>query len=55
MLTRQFDSGLGQLLADLGSDGLLQDTLVIAMGEFGRTVGPPNGQAGRDHFYNRQC
>lgn len=49
-LARQFDNGLGPLLADLSSDGLLQETLVIAMGEFGRTVGPPNGQSGRDHF-----
>jgi uncharacterized protein (DUF1501 family) len=49
-LTRQFDAGLGSLIADLRSDGLLNETLVIAMGEFGRTVGAPNGQAGRDHF-----
>jgi hypothetical protein len=49
-LTRQFDAGVGALLADLKSDGLLDETLVIAMGEFGRTVGAPNGQAGRDHF-----
>jgi hypothetical protein len=47
---RQFDAGLGTLLADLKSDGLLNETLVLAMGEFGRTVGPLNGQAGRDHF-----
>jgi hypothetical protein len=49
-LARQFDSGLGPLIADLSQDGLLDETLIIAMGEFGRTVGPPNGQAGRDHF-----
>ena len=49
-LTRTFDNGLGALLADLRSDGLLDETLVIAMGEFGRTVGAPNGQGGRDHF-----
>ena len=48
--TRQFDDGLGALLADLKRDGLLDETLVISMGEFGRTVGAPNGQAGRDHF-----
>ena len=28
----------------------LNETLIIAMGEFGRTVGAPNGQNGRDHF-----
>jgi hypothetical protein len=49
-LSRQFDSGLGALLTDLKSDGLLDGTLVIAMGEFGRTTGTVNAQAGRDHF-----
>lgn len=47
---RQLDAGLGALLADLKRDGLLDETLVVVMGEFGRTVGPLNGQAGRDHF-----
>jgi hypothetical protein len=49
-LTRQFDSGLGQLIIDLRNDGLLPETLIVAMGEFGRTVGPLNNQNGRDHF-----
>jgi hypothetical protein len=49
-LTRQFDNGLAPLIADLKNDGLLDETLIIAMGEFGRTVGAPNGQAGRDHY-----
>ena len=49
-LARQFDSGLGALFSDLNQDGLLKETLVIAMGEFGRTVGAPNTQNGRDHF-----
>jgi len=49
-LSRQFDSGLGALLADLRNDGLLDQTLIVAMGEFGRTVGPLNNQNGRDHF-----
>ncbi|MBL8292511.1 MAG: DUF1501 domain-containing protein [Bryobacterales bacterium] len=49
-LGRQFDTGLGTLLGDLKNDGLLQDTLVVAMGEFGRTVGTLNSQGGRDHF-----
>lgn len=47
---RQLDNGLGMLLEDLKADGLLDETLVIAMGEFGRTVGSPNAQGGRDHF-----
>jgi hypothetical protein len=49
-LARQFDSGLGALISDLRSDGLLDETLIVAMGEFGRTVGAPNAQAGRDHY-----
>jgi len=49
-LVRQFDNGFGALLADLKADGLLEETLVVAMGEFGRTVGSLNAQAGRDHF-----
>jgi len=47
---KQFDMGLGTLIADLKSDGLLDSTLILAMGEFGRTVGPLNSQAGRDHY-----
>jgi hypothetical protein len=49
-LTRQFDAGLGKLIADLKTDGLLDETFIVAMGEFGRTVGEPNSQRGRDHF-----
>jgi len=49
-LARQFDNGVGNLVADLKRDGLLDSTLVFCMGEFGRTVGNPNGQGGRDHF-----
>ena len=49
-VAKQFDSGLATLIADLRSDGLLDSTLILAMGEFGRTVGPLNSQAGRDHY-----
>jgi uncharacterized protein (DUF1501 family) len=31
-------------------DGLLDETLIVAQGEFGRTVGNLNGNLGRDHF-----
>lgn len=47
--SRTLDNGLGQLLADLKQDGLLDETLIVTMGEFGRTVGALNVQAGRDH------
>lgn len=43
------DSGMSQLIRDLRSRGLLKDTLVVCMGEFGRTP-RINGNGGRDHF-----
>jgi hypothetical protein len=49
-LARRFDSALGVLLTGLDTDGLLSETLVVAMGEFGRTPGPLNAQRGRDHY-----
>lgn len=49
-LGRVFDAGLGTLLADLKAEGLLEKTLVVAMGEFGRTLGALNSGNGRDHF-----
>ena len=49
-LCRQFDNALAPLLADLEADGLLKETLVVCMGEFGRTVGNLNSTQGRDHF-----
>lgn len=49
-MATQFDRGLATLMADLTADGLLNETLIVAQGEFGRTVGPVNSTAGRDHF-----
>ncbi len=49
-LGAQFDLGLGNLIADLKANGTLDNTLIVAMGEFGRTVGPLNQGSGRDHF-----
>ena len=48
-MARQFDAGLGALIADLKQDGSLDQTLIVAMGEFGRTVGSLNQSSGRDH------
>jgi hypothetical protein len=52
-----FDRGFSALLEDLHTRGLLDDTLVIAVGEFGRTpkLGTDNGggitnASGRDHW-----
>jgi uncharacterized protein (DUF1501 family) len=44
------DNAVGTLLADLGSSGLLNQTMVVMVGEFGRTVGPLTAAAGRDHY-----
>jgi hypothetical protein len=48
-LVPQADRGLAALLEDLDDRGLLDSTLVVAMGEFGRTP-HINSQAGRDHW-----
>lgn len=46
------DQGLSQLLADLKQRGLLSKTLVICMGEFGRTpkINSRDPKPGRDHW-----
>jgi uncharacterized protein (DUF1501 family) len=51
------DAGLSTLLADLDDRGLLDETLVVAVGEFGRspqrgvsTSGNSNSDDGRDHW-----
>jgi len=51
------DAGLSGLIADLDERGLLKDTLVVAVGEFGRspqrgvsTSGNGNSSDGRDHW-----
>jgi uncharacterized protein DUF1501 len=43
------DQGLSALVGDLHERGLLDSTLVVAMGEFGRTP-KINAKAGRDHW-----
>ena len=52
-----FDAGLSSLIADLDDRGLLKETLVVAIGEFGRspqrgvsTSGNGNSDDGRDHW-----
>jgi uncharacterized protein (DUF1501 family) len=47
----RFDRAYSALLDDLKSRGLLDRTLVLAWGEFGRTP-RVNPQAGRDHYPN---
>jgi hypothetical protein len=48
-LLPHFDRGMTALLDDLHQRGLLEDTLVMWMGEFGRTPNI-NRNAGRDHW-----
>jgi uncharacterized protein (DUF1501 family) len=43
------DQGLSALITDLAERGMLDDTLVVTMGEFGRTP-RVNANAGRDHW-----
>lgn len=45
----EFDKGLAALIRDLHDRGTLKETLVVAMGEFGRTP-KLNKDAGRDHW-----
>src|SRR5437763_6173601 len=47
----QFDLAYSALLADLEQRGLLEQTLVVLTGEFGRTP-RINGGGGRDHWGN---
>lgn len=51
------DNGLSTLISDLDDRGMLEDTLVVAVGEFGRspqrgvsTSGNNNSDDGRDHW-----
>ena len=48
-LAPTFDLGFAALIEDLDQRGLLDETLVIAMGEFGRTP-KINAEGGRDHW-----
>jgi hypothetical protein len=52
---KMLDDGFSALLADLKSSGLLNETLIVMMGEFGRTVGPLSPQGGRDHYAQQFC
>jgi uncharacterized protein (DUF1501 family) len=51
-LSAQVDPAMSQLVTDLRERGLLDSTLVIWMGEFGRTprINQRGAQPGRDHY-----
>jgi hypothetical protein len=44
------DSGLSALISDLKANALFDNTMIVMVGEFGRTVGPLTAAAGRDHW-----
>lgn len=48
-LMPQLDQGMSALVADLAQRGMLDDTLIVWMGEFGRTP-RINRNGGRDHY-----
>lgn len=48
-LSASLDAGLSTLIEDLQERGLLDQTLIVCVGEFGRTP-KINGGNGRDHF-----
>ena len=49
-LAGQLDGGLAGLLDGLRLNSMLDQTLIVVSGEFGRTVGPLTNRQGRDHF-----
>jgi uncharacterized protein (DUF1501 family) len=52
-LLGRLDQTVHALVKDLEARGLLGDTLVLAMGEFGRTpIFSQRGQGGREHWVN---
>ena len=48
-LNNQLDTAMGQLVDDLKQSGDLATTLIVIMGEFGRSPGQLNQRGGRDH------
>src|SRR5262249_40952585 len=49
-LSNDLDRSLGSLVEDLKASGDLDQTLIVMMGEFGRTPGVLNSRSGRDHY-----
>ena len=48
-LCNDLDRGIGNLVQDLKASGDFDKTLIVMMGEFGRTPGSLNPRGGRDH------
>lgn len=54
-LAGELDRAVGALVEDLRSTGNLESTLIVMMGEFGRTPGNLNSRGGRDHHKDAMC
>jgi uncharacterized protein (DUF1501 family) len=54
-LSNELDRGIGTLVEDLKASGQFSKTLIVMMGEFGRTPGDLNGRGGRDHHKKALC
>jgi len=52
---KPLDDGYSALISDLKSSGLLDNTMVAMVGEFGRTVGPVTAAGGRDHWLQQSA
>ncbi|MBY0503539.1 MAG: DUF1501 domain-containing protein [Bryobacteraceae bacterium] len=54
-LSGELDRAVGALVEDLRGAGTLDSTLIVMMGEFGRTPGNLNSRGGRDHHKDAMC
>jgi hypothetical protein len=52
---KQPDNGYSALVSDLKGSGQLDSTLVVMVGEFGRTVGKLSAAGGRDHWLQQSA
>ncbi|MBI4910207.1 MAG: DUF1501 domain-containing protein [Acidobacteria bacterium] len=52
VVNNALDQAVGSLVEDLKASGDFQSTLIVMMGEFGRTPGNLNALGGRDHWKN---
>ncbi len=55
LLGNQLDRAVGALVEDLKASGDFNSTMIVLMGEFGRTPGNLNGRGGRDHYKAAMC
>jgi hypothetical protein len=52
---RTLDAAVSQLIVELKANGKFNETLIVMVGEFGRTVGQLSAAAGRDHYVQQFC